>query len=69
VADSRSQDRSLRERLDRRAIWVSGIIVAAVIATALVFATNGFAGFDFRPAGGSGGGAPRLVSVVASHLG
>jgi hypothetical protein len=56
----------VRQRLNSRGLWVAGIVVAAVISIALIFATTGFAGFDFLPAGG-GGGAPRLVSLATSH--
>jgi hypothetical protein len=59
----------VRQRLNSRAVWVSAIVVAAVISIALIFATTGFAGFDFRPAGGGGGGPRALMSLVASHWG
>jgi hypothetical protein len=58
----------MRQHLNGRALWVAGIVVAAIISIAQIFATTGFAGFDFRPAGGGGGG-PRYMSLATSHWG
>lgn len=59
----------MRQHLNSRAAWVAGIVIAAVLSIALIFATTGFAGFDFRPAGSGGGGGPRYMSLVPSHWG
>ena len=57
----------MRQRLNSRTVRVSAILVAAVISIPLIFATTGFAGFDFRSAGGGGGGPRALMSLAASH--
>jgi hypothetical protein len=57
----------VRQGLNSRALWIAGIVVAAVISIALIFATTGLAGIDFRPAGGGGGGPRALMSLAASH--
>ena len=55
----------MRQPLNNRAMWVAGIVIAAVLSIALIFATTGFAGFDFRPAGE---GAVAALDTCRSRL-